>query len=350
MRKKGLITVVFLVLTLILFGCSKIQKSEQLEKESSQKQSQGRIEEQKSQLPLLPGRTGQPGEALFLGEDGENIKLPRPVMVMVENSPAARPQAGLEDASIVYEFLAEGGITRFIALFYEKFPEKVGPVRSTRPYFVQTAKEYNALLLHCGGSTDAFRELKATGLDHMDEMSFGRYFWRDKSRKAPHNAYTGYTKMEKVFEKKYDYRFSTPFSYETVATEKKPDVSVQEIKIPYVKGYTVSYQYDKNSGKYVRFINGKWHLMEGARRLTADNIFVRYVDTKVKDDALRLEMNLEGSGKALFFKDGQVYTGTWTKESGGQTHFLDPNGVEWKLKPGKTWIQVVPSDTQVTFQ
>lgn len=350
MRKKGLITVVFLALALILVGCSKSAKDDQPNAEGSKNQSKAHQEELKSQIPSLPGRTGQPGEALFLGGMRDSIKLPRPVMVMVENSPSARPQAGLEDASIVYEFMAEGGISRFMALFYEKFPEKVGPVRSTRPYFVQTAKEYNALLLHCGGSTDAFKELKATGLDHMDEMSFGRYFWRDKSRKAPHNAYTGYTKMQKVFEKQFDYRFSTPFNYETATEAPSPDVTVQEIKIPYVKDYLVSYRYEKSSGQYVRFINGKWHLMEGGKRLTADNIFVRYVDTKVVDKALRLEMNLEGSGKALFFKDGQAYTGTWSKVPGGQTRFLDQNGNEWKLKPGKTWIQVVPTDTQVTYQ
>ena len=108
-------------------------------------------------------------------------------MVVIENSKASRPQSGLNDADIVYETMAEGGISRFIALFQKNDAKVIGPVRSLRPYFIDISEEYNLPFAHCGGSDEALACVKSENLMSMDEMANSSSYWRDSVRKAPHN-------------------------------------------------------------------------------------------------------------------------------------------------------------------
>lgn len=356
MRKTGLITVLFLVVVLLLVGCGKQSGREESKAGPDSRVENGAEEQLKSgglaklAREEIPEVT-IPDTAPFLGVDMAAYSLTRPVMVMIENSAAARPQAGLEDASIVYEFLAEGGITRFMALFYEKFPNRVGPVRSTRPYFVQTAEEYRALLLHVGASTEGYRKLAETNLMHIDEIGTGGFFWRDSSRKAPHNVYTGMKKLKELFERKYAPIAIPPrFPYQPAAFLNGADtVKANELKIPYWGNYSVTYRYEANRRQYLRHIGERPHLMEGGKKLYANNIFVQYVDTTIKDQIGRLEIDMVGSGKLLFFRDGAVLTGTWSKAKGEKTRYLDQNGKAIELAPGPTWIQVVPGNARVEY-
>lgn len=373
MRKKGLIPVLLLMALLVLSGCGgkdqisetvthpeeTVQKNtaEDLEDTDGQKEVEevsneeeildNREDQNVTEKPVIPQFESGP----YLGKLVEGIDLPRPVMVMIENSPAARPQIGLDQASVVYEFLVEGGITRFLALFYETFPAKVGPVRSTRPYFIDTALEYDALLLHVGASAEGFHLLETSGIAHLDQISDGAYYLRNNSRRAPHNVYTGKSMLESLWgDSPIREDVESRFPYQIIglvnqATVRKAD----DIKIHYWGGYTVGYKYDETKGEYLRFIDGFPHLLEGGKKLYADNIFVQYVDTNVKDDEGRLDMETVGTGKALLFKDGFIFTGSWSKEEGKKTYFLDDRGNEWQINPGQTWIQVVPLSVKVDY-
>ncbi|RAU93870.1 DUF3048 domain-containing protein [Paenibacillus sp. YN15] len=127
----------------------------------------------------------------------------RPIAVMVENSPAARPQSGLGDADVVYEILAEGDITRFVAFYHSRVPGKVGPVRSIRPYYVDVAAAMDAVLVHAGWSQEAMNRVAAGGVDHFDEVYGDRvYYWRSPDRKPPHNLYTSIEGIRRGMEKK----------------------------------------------------------------------------------------------------------------------------------------------------
>ena len=122
----------------------------------------------------------------------------RPVTaVMIENSTDARPQSGIKDAGIVYEAVAEGGITRFLALYQESRPGLIGPVRSIRPYYVEWASAYDPAIAHVGGSYRARQMIGSGsyGLD-MDQFSYGSYYWRTADREAPHNVYTSFDKLD----------------------------------------------------------------------------------------------------------------------------------------------------------
>lgn len=134
----------------------------------------------------------------------------RPIMVMVENSPAARPQTGLDQADIVYEILAEGDITRFAAVYQSRSPEKIGPVRSIRPYYVEIGAGLDAYIVHAGWSQEAMNLIASRRLDHFDEVyGDGKYYWRDSGRKMPHNLYTSIERIRKGIA---DKRFRTAWN------------------------------------------------------------------------------------------------------------------------------------------
>lgn len=138
---------------------------------------------------------------------GLEVKQPdisRPIAVMINNAPAARPQSGLSQADMVYEVLAEGGITRLVAVYQSYHGDvTIGPVRSIRPYLIGIGDSLHALLVHAGGSTDAYAILQGGGREHLDEITNASApFWRDSSRKAPHNLYTNEVKLREAAAKK----------------------------------------------------------------------------------------------------------------------------------------------------
>ncbi len=287
----------------------------------------------------------------FTGEIMADLDYTRALMVSIENSPQARPQAGLKQASIVYEFLVEGGITRFLALYWDQIPDKVGPVRSVRPYLIETALDYNALILHAGASPGGFALLETSGISHLDQIYHGNYYWRDGKRRPPHNLYTGYLKIKDYLNKMTGHDYPPRFSYQQIRFIEDKD-RANEITVDYWGTYKVIYLYNQENNYYRRFLDNLEtpHVTEEGDQLTARNIIVQFVSTGVKDDVGRLRMNLEGSGRSLIFRDGIVINGSWKSEGDDWTHYFNGEGEEVKLNPGQTWIQIVPESTPVTFK
>ncbi len=123
----------------------------------------------------------------------------RPLAVMIENSPAARPQSGLSQASVVYEAITEGGITRFLAIYLNGEPAVIGPVRSARPHFIYLAQEYDPVFVHCGESYEALQILaRNSPVRNLDQIKYGKPFWRSRKRPAPHNLYTSSARLAKI--------------------------------------------------------------------------------------------------------------------------------------------------------
>ena len=229
-------------------------------------------------------------------------------MVIIENSPYSRPQSGLEEASIVYEFLVEGGITRFLALYWDKIPEKIGPVRSARPYFIEIAREYDALLLHAGASPEGFAILAEGQVAHLDQIYNGQYYWRSSDRRAPHNLYTGSKRIERYLDQMIGQEYSERFDFQPVSFIKPTDEKADFIRIPYWGGTYIIYRYNKEENLYYRYYGFMEtpHLLDNNKQITANNIIIQYTNTRAVDAEGRLEIELEGSGAALMFKDGVV--------------------------------------------
>jgi hypothetical protein len=278
------------------------------------------------------------------------------IAVVIENyTPIRQLQEGLEEAAIVYETPAEGGITRFLAIFDGTPVDVIGPVRSARPYFISWASEYRAALVHVGGSPEAMENLKFNfRLFNIDEFSDGSTIWRNNKLEAPHNAYTSTTNvLNRLNKEEYYYPIKNkrfPF--------KDPDKTpgdIRTITIDFsMEPYAVKYVYDPETQTYTRYNGGKQH-----HDIKPADIIVQFSDSEVLDDVGRLRTQTSGTGKTLVFRDGKVIEGTWEKDSSinsadqamneGWTKFFDKDGNEISLNKGQIWIEVVPNGRTVNY-
>lgn len=269
----------------------------------------------------------------------------RPVAVIIDNHLDSRPAAGLEKASIVYEVPVEGGLTRYLAIFdAAELPEKIGPIRSARPYFIDFAGEWQAILLHCGGSPDALARLKSGTVDYLNEFSAdGIYFWRDSQRVAPYNLFTSEKLIKKaIVNKKFEESGNfLPWQFKKEKELKARPIDVPDIQVPFNEpGYEVRYRYNRAGNFYERYLGLKPHQTASGKLLTAKNVAVQYVDHRVLDKLGRLRIQTEGLGKVEIYQDGEKILGYWENES-GRTRFFSDDGIEVRFNPGTIWVEVV---------
>ncbi|ADQ15093.1 DUF3048 domain-containing protein [Halanaerobium hydrogeniformans] len=286
----------------------------------------------------------------FTGMPVEDEYYNRAIAVSIENSPAARPQSGINEAEIIYEFMLEGGITRFLAIFWPEVPEKIGPIRSARPFIIETAADYDALFLHAGASPDGFQMLNDIELMHLDEIYQSQYFWRSSKRRAPNNLYTGKSSLGDYLNNLDEREYPDQFNFITASVISNFS-SAEEITIDYWGGYNVLYRYNSLENNYYRYINDfdTPHQVESGEHLTAKNIIVKYVDTYTKDEEGRQNINLNSNGDIKLFRDGTVINGNWERNSNNQLVYLDNNDNEIEINPGQTWIQLVPNGTEINY-
>ena len=275
----------------------------------------------------------------------------RVTAVMIDNYPYdARPQSGLRDADIVYEVEAEGGITRYMALFLENTPGKIGPVRSARLYFVDLARPYDPYFAHAGENDDVWeplKELRAGGFADMEEILIaGDAFWRDGSRDMPHNLYTSIAKVRGSGPKLGwpDTPYKQPgFTFSPA----KPAAAAPGVSIDFWMHYSVRYVY--NSGTYLRSIGGvAQHDRDDARPYRVADIIVIWIPATVLDSLGDLKMSVYGVSPALLVRDGVVREGTWRADGPTSLPRLeDATGSQMPLAPGQVYIEVLPQGGRV---
>lgn len=273
----------------------------------------------------------------------------RPVAIMINNAPAARPQSGLIDADVVYEVLAEGGVTRLVSIFHSQADNaKIGPIRSIRPYMIDLGESYHGVLVHAGASNDAYAILQRQHKEDLDEITnAGSFFWRDKSRKAPHNLYSNVEKLlEGAAKRGYATEDGAVPAYAFYKDNEQPHSfeTANNVEITFqLDNYRVGYEYDAATGLYQRSINGAPHAdLESGDRLTAANVVVMGADHRVLDDVGRLEVGLSLGGEAVLFQKGKVIRSEWVRKEGDIIRFIKDN-VELPMVPGQTFIHVVPN-------
>jgi hypothetical protein len=277
----------------------------------------------------------------------------RPVTgVMIENSPEARPQSGLRDAGVVFEAIAEGGITRFLALYQEDQPKLIGPVRSLRPYYLDWARGFESSVAHVGGSEEALSLARSVpGFRDLDQFSNGAYFFRSTDRYAPHNVYTRTSLLDQASKQKgYGESDFTSISRKKPKPAETPTAT--SITIDYSAPlFKASYSYDKKNNRYNRSQAGKPHIdRETSKQLFADVVVVMKINWSVKSSGHSVYGTTEG-GDVLIFQDGLVSKGKWSKASrSAQIKFTNGEGTEIKLNPGRTWIGALPTSRSVSYQ
>ncbi len=282
----------------------------------------------------------------------------RPVTgIMIENSLDARPQSGLQDAGVIYEAIAEGGITRFIALFQENTPQYIGPVRSLRPYYIDWATPFDAGIAHVGGSPEALAQVRAPGQKDLDQFFNSGAYWRVDTRVSPHNLYTSFDKLDALNAAK-GYTVSK-FAPWPRSKKESP------LKVPAAKSinfniasanFNVNYSYDAATNSYLRSVGGAPHIStvsaedKTGQQLKPKVVIALVMPFSIIDGSGHGGYTTDGSGTMFLFQDGGATKGTWTKPNrGAMFSFKDPDGRELKLNPGQTLITALGSDTLVSY-
>lgn len=285
----------------------------------------------------------------------------RPVTaVMIENSLDARPQSGLDQAGVVFEAIAEGGVTRFMALYQDSQPDYLGPVRSARPYYIQWLLGFDAAYAHVGGSADGLSDIIAWHVKDLNQFYNASAYERISSRYAPHNVYTSIAQLNQL-ETAKGFTTSNYTGFVRKAKEepsKTPTATSIDIKF---SGYYYDshYDYDPATNTYKRSEAGEPHMelnKDGSKVQIAPKVVVAMVvpmhsGALDASGAYYSDYATIGSGPISVFQDGIVQTGTWTKTSNtDQIKFLDANGQPLALDPGQTWIAATPLASNVIYK
>ncbi|MDO8621567.1 MAG: DUF3048 domain-containing protein [Candidatus Levybacteria bacterium] len=308
----------------------------------------------------------------------------RPLGVMIENHQNARPQSGLSSADVIYEAVAEGSITRFLAVFYCQDAGQVGPVRSARTYFLDFISEYgsNPLYAHVGGANtpgpaDALSQITQydwTGYNDLNQFSIGfPVFWRDYNRLGHETAteHTMYSATEKLWTfagasrgltnvdkdgVSWDKNF-VPYGFTDDAASAKP--TAQTIHLEFWASYSdyfVDWSYDKASNSYKRSNGKAAHIdLDNNKQLNAKNIVVLFMKQSNANDGYEDNVHLlyttKGTGRAIIFKDGMEIKGTWSKNTRtSRTLLFDSNGNPIKFNRGLIWFEILPTDGVVSVK
>lgn len=287
---------------------------------------------------------------LFTATEASAWKNRTPLAIIVENHVDSRPQSGLSYADLVYEALAEGGITRQMAIFLTNSTDvTVGPVRSVRVYFLDWLEEYGALIGHVGGNHHALDRIKPEGVKDLDQFYNSGYYWRSTDRFAPHNVYTTTSKLWAAGEAK-GYKgaqsfHSYPFKDDAVVASRP---AAQTISLSFLgqASYQVLWKYDPVNNVYLRNVGGAPAIdRNNNQQIASHTVAVQVIPYTIFDDDQKgaLLMSDTGSGKAYVFQDGVTVNATWSKKSRTErTIFTDSAGKEIPFNRGQIWIEVVP--------
>ncbi|MDF2588362.1 MAG: putative secreted protein [Anaerocolumna sp.] len=284
----------------------------------------------------------------------EEVGNKRPYAIMFNNIKLASPQSGTSEASILYEAIVEGGITRLMGIFEELNETRIGSVRSARHYFVSFADEYDAIYVHYGETTYATKKIKALGIDNLSGLTGieSTVFFRDKSIKAPHNAFATKDGILKGTEKlgyrtDYENDYEGHFKFYEKDTDLSSDINVEQIVLNFTNYTSPYFNYNKDDKLYYRFQFGTEHIdYNTGKQLAFKNIIVQFVKEWDIDKNDYQTMDIENAkGTGYYITNGKKIDITWQKnEQSKKMRYYDSAGNELTINPGKTYIAVFPNN------
>ncbi len=309
-------------------------------------------------------------------EEKKNIKIfsgsSRPIAFMIDNNVNAQPQSALNKAYLVYEIIVEGGETRLMALFKNvdvtNEDVTVGPIRSARHYFIDYALENDAIYAHLGQSPQAESYIKNFNVADINGQIYdtgkartsSSLYWREKNKKAPHNAYTSIKSIQEICKKQ---KYKTTSNKESVLNYVTEEVKLEgpnakvanTITIPYGTNHTVKYVYNAETGRYIRYSKGKKQIDEVTKEdVTTKNIIVSFIKNTTLDDGEgkgRQDLNNFTNADGYYITNGKAIRITCKKQYvGGQTQYVDENGNKINVNDGNTWINICPIEAQVILE
>lgn len=352
--KKTTIFVIILLLFLLV-GCK--NSVSQLEEDilrGAEKVEEEPIYEKAEKIEIVEAKEGIPSPLSGIYAPEEKVNR-RPIAIMFDNHPKARWQAGLSQGEIIYEFLVEAPYTRYMGIFLINEPESIGPIRSSRPYFITALLEYDPIYVRVGGSPQAKRDIIQLNVADIDGLSSSnKVLWKNTKvgKKAPHNTYTNMRAIRKAQQQKGYGLIGEYQGFEFHDEDEELEgFTATDIHINYFKNNTTSYSYNPEERLYYRQKDGENHYDELTNSpITAKNIIVQEAKTKIIDNEGRLSIDLVGEGKGKYITNGKGINIKWSKNArSSKTYYCDENGKEIVLNPGITWIQVVSTDSNINI-
>ncbi len=303
----------------------------------------------------------------------------RPIAIMIDNNIGNEYHSGLQESYLNYEIIVEGGLTRIMAIFKDKDISQIGPVRSSRHYFLDYALESDCIYTHFGWSPYAQQDISALGVNNINGLYDDYPFWRASHLYAPHNVFTSISKIyEYAAQKGYqttsdnwkllsyspdEINLNTPIKYETIENEetgKKEKVPVtnpelitaNSVVMSYSNYQTRSYTYDAENKYYLRFMNYNPHIdYDTKTQLHYKNLIIIYVTNRQFDREGRQDLDTVGSGNGYYLTNGYALPINWTKSSrSDKTKYTYTDGKEINLNDGNTFVQIVPTGRDITIQ
>lgn len=293
----------------------------------------------------------------------------RPIAVMIDNNVGYSSQVGLQDAFVTYEVIVEGGLTRMMAIFKDANTSLIGPVRSSRHYFLDYALEYDSLYAHYGWSTFALNDIKSLGVNNINGLYVDSAYWRDRKIAAPHNVFTNIETLYKSAES-LGYQTTTdkwealPITSDTIDLTKIKNsnctdtdcdtglVQANKVTIPYSSSQVRSYAYDSERKVYLRYMNHNAHIdRDSKEQYHYKNIIIIKVKNKTLDSYGRQDLDTTGTKEAYYITNGYAIPITAKKDSrSGKTIYNYMDGSEVRLNDGNTFIQIEPVNMTPSFE
>lgn len=344
MKKSGVkILIIVLVILIIAAGgvlAYKIMKDKENTEETSEENN------------VLTANVEDKEIQIFKGND-------RPFAVMIDNHSDAWPQAGLKNAYMVYEIIAEGGETRLMALFKGVNVEKIGPVRSARHYFIDYAMENDAIYVHFGQSPQAESDIKKFSINDINGIAEdGTTFWRTKDKAAPHNALTSTEKLLKSAKSK---KYKTTSNEDSVLNYVKKEVNLENgedaisVTIPHSNLQTVKYVYNEESKVYERYARKKAQKdLETGEIVTTKNIIITFCDNyTLSDTENKGRQGLKNIGifDGYYITNGKAIKIKCIKNSRNEkTIYQDLEGNKIEINDGNTFVNICPINSNVILE
>ena len=289
----------------------------------------------------------------------------RPIAVVINNIHVAQPQSGIAQADIIYEVLAEGDITRFVAIFQSYMPSVIGPVRSTRDYFADFALNHDSIIVHHGGSPAGYTHIRNTGIPSLDGMQLeGTVFWRDRSYPAWHRnsgqrpiEHSSFTSWERIYNHLSSRNIRSTinespafgFSFGEVP---EGEGLAETIRVPFSPIYVRTFIFDPETGLYmVEYQHGPHLDAVTQEQIAVSNVLVQFVTKRVIGPYGRRAVGTVGEGTGYFATGGHYQPVRWVKESAtSPMRWYFEDGTPLVLTPGRTWVNVFQTTGEVTFE
>lgn len=280
---------------------------------------------------------------------------PAPLLVQVENLSDARPQSGLQDAEVVYEYVTEGGISRFSAIYTSPPKARVGPIRSARLVTISLAKIYGAVVVFSGGSTYIKGQMQSAGIPNADENSASGDLFRDNKRAAPHNLYSDGSHLSDLESHVNAAQVSWTLWSRTSPQSVNGGKPMAQVTVPVSDTETPTFTYDAAASGWKRTEPDTGPFLDAntGAPLVVSTLIVQQVpihpSSEVVDvnGATGVDHDVMGSGSAQVFTAGREFDATWTQGSSGPPSFTTGNGAA-PIAPGLVWICLVATGVTAT--